>query len=140
MKKYFITFILILTIIYSCEKDNAIIGPSPSGKFTYQAYDSLGHLIVDGWLTIEVVDSVTVEGSWNLDNLSNRTDIGIQDGDGDLIGDIDDSTISINLNPQYADHNVFLNGKISDKIIEGEWMWATFIGPTNWGTFKASRN
>ena len=140
MKKYLITIFLILTLIYSCQKDDSIIGPNQEGKFAYQAYDSLGQLVVDGWLTIEVIDSKTVKGSWQLDNLKNRTDIGMQDGDGDLIGYIDNSSISINLNPQYADHNVYLNGKISDKIIEGEWMWATFIGPTNWGTFKASKN
>ena len=140
MKKYLITIFLILTLIYSCQKDDSLIGPTPSGKYTYQAYDSLGHLIVDGWLTIEVMDSVTVKGSWNLDNLNNRTDIGLQDGDGELIGYIENSLISINLNPLYADHNVYLNGNLSDKIIEGEWMWATFIGPTNWGTFKANKN
>ncbi len=140
MKKYLITIFLMLTLIYFCQKDNAIIEPNPLGKFTYQSFDSLGNLIVDGWFTIKPLDSVTVEGSWHLENLGNRTDIGIQDGYGELIGHVDKSLISINLNPQNADHNVYLTGNMSDEIIEGDWIWATFRGPTNWGRFKAIKN
>jgi hypothetical protein len=126
-----------LCLIIACQRDNAIIDSNHSETFTYQSYDSLGNLIVDGWLKIQLKDSVTVAGSWRLDNLGNRTDIGIQDGEGELLGQIDDSLISINLNPEYADHNVYLNGNMSDEIIEGDWIWTTFSGPTNWGTFKA---
>ncbi len=140
MKIYLITIILLFTLICSCQKDEAIIESYPSGSFTYQSYDSLGNLIVDGWLAFEFVDSIRVEGSWHLNNLSNRNDIGLQDGDGELIGHVENSSISINLNPQYADHNVYLDGTLNEDLIEGRWTWATFRGPTNWGMFKASKN
>jgi hypothetical protein len=140
MKKYLIIIIFLLSLFVSCQKDDTIIMSYPPGSFTYQSYDSLGNLIVDGWLAIEMVDSFNVEGSWHLNNLRDRNDIGLQDGDGKLIGYIENSSISINLNPLYADHNVYLNGSINGDIIEGEWIWTTFIGPTNRGTFKAIKN
>jgi hypothetical protein len=142
MKSNLIIVIFFLTLFISCEKDKSSIGfePGPPGSFTYQSYDSLGNLIVNGWFKIEFVDSLRVEGSWHLNNLSNRNDIGIQDGDGELIGHIENPSILINLNPQYADHNVYLDGIIKEDLIEGQWFWATFIGPTNWGSFRAIKN
>jgi hypothetical protein len=140
MKNYLITSLFILTLIYSCQKDNALVGPYPSGKFTYQSFDSLGSPIVEGWLTIEMVDTTRLKGDWYLNNLQQRDDIGLQYGEGELTGYLENSKIFLNLNPQYADHNVYLNGIMNGEVIEGNWTWATFIGPTNWGTFKASKN
>ena len=139
MKLNLITIIFILSLFVSCEKDKSSIGfePDLEGRFTYQSFDSLGNLIVNGWLEIKFIDSIRVEGLWHLNNLSNRTDIGFQDGEGELIGNIENSSIILNLNPQYADHNVYLNGMIKEDLFEGQWIWTTFIGPTNWGLFKA---
>ena len=72
MKNYFITILFILTLIYSCQKENSLIDPYPSGKFSYQSYDSLGSLIVDGWLTIEMVDTTRLKGDWYFNNPSFR--------------------------------------------------------------------
>jgi len=142
MKLNVFVIILILSLLISCEKNKSSIGieTGSTGNFTYQSYDSLGNLIVSGWFEIEFIDSTQVEGSWHLNNLSNRKDIGLQDGDGELIGTIERSSIVINLNPQYADHNVYLNGTIKEDSIEGQWTWSTFIGPTNWGSFRAVKN
>lgn len=139
MKFNLLTITLLLTLLFSCERDKSSIGfdSGVEGRFTYQSFDSLGNLIVNGWLDIEFIDSIKVEGSWYLNNLSNRNDIGLQEGEGEFIGNIENSLIIINLNPQYADHNVYLNGTIKEDIFEGQWIWTTFIGPTNWGLFKA---
>jgi hypothetical protein len=140
MKIYFTTIILLLILISSCQKDEAIISSYPTGSFTYQSYDTLGNQIVQGIMEIDFVDSVKIKGSWYLENISNRNDIGLQYGEGELIGTIENSTLYLNLNPQYADHNVYLDGTIKEDLIEGRWVWATFIGPTNWGSFKAIKN
>lgn len=140
MKLNVLYVILFLGLVFSCEKDKSIIESSPSGSFTYQSFDTLGNLLVSGWLAFEFTDSVKIEGSWHLYNLSNRNDIGPQVGDGILIGSIIDSSISIDLNPPYIDHNVYLAGTINDNFIEGKWIWATYAGASNRGTFKAIKN
>ena len=85
-------------------------------------------------------DSVTIEGSWLLEKLINRDDLGPQFGEGELIGRIKDSSIWMELNPQFRDHNLGLIGTISDSHIDGKWYWVSFPGVTNWGTFKAEKN
>ena len=140
MKLCVLVFILSLGLFFSCEKDKSIFDPSPASSITYQSFDTLGNLLVSGWLVFEQIDSVSIEGSWLLHNLSNRKDIGSQVGNGKLVGAIIDSSISINLNPKYIDHNVHLVGIIKDNVIEGKWIWATFAGVSNWGTFKAIKN
>jgi hypothetical protein len=72
--------------------------------------------------------------------VSGRSDIGPQVGEGSLIGSIINSSISIELNPQFRDNNLGLAGTINDNIIEGKWYWSSFPGLTNWGTFKAIKN
>ena len=135
-------FILILVVLYSCEKNDSSLGIElgPAGSFTYQSYDSLGKLIVNGWLEFELIDSVKIEGTWRLNNIRNRDDIGPQYGYGKLLGSISDSEIWMELNPQYVDNNMYLEGIKSDNYIEGKWYWISFPGVTNWGTFKASKN
>ena len=142
MKLNLIIIILFLSLVFSCEKDQSIVEveSGPAGSFIYQSFDTLGNRIVSGWLILEYTDSVKIEGSWRLYNLSNRNDIGPQVGNGILLGSIIDSSISIDLNPPYIDHNVYLEETIKDDFIEGMWIWATYAGASNWGTFKAIKN
>jgi hypothetical protein len=142
MKFYSLLILLLFLHFISCKTDNSILGLGlgPPGSYTYQAYDSTENLIVTGWFSLVFIDSNKVEGSWHLNNLDNRLDIGLQEGDGDLLGFIDNSMITINLNPQFADHNVYLNGSFTEELIEGSWTWSTIRGPTNWGPFKARKN
>jgi hypothetical protein len=142
MKIRVFTISLLLCILCSCEKDNSSIGfePGPPGSFSYLPYDSLGTPVVIGWLTFEMSDSLTIEGSWLLKKLINRDDLGPQFGEGELIGRIEDSSIWMELNPQFRDHNLGLIGTISDTRIDGKWYWVSFPGLTNWGTFKALKN
>ena len=142
MKLYVQIVLLSLSLVFSCEKDDSPIGfePGPPGSFTYESYDTLGIQIVYGWLEYELVDSVKIEGSWKLNSLSTRTDIGPQVGEGKLIGHIEGTSISMELNPQFRDNNLSLVGKINNNRIEGKWYWMSYIGVTNWGTFKAMKN
>jgi hypothetical protein len=123
MKLNVIIVLLFLSLIVSCEKDNSSIGfePGPPGSYTYQSFDTLGTLLVTGWLKFEHTDSTQIEGSWELNNVSNRNDIGPQVGNGILLGSIIDSSISMDLNPQFRDHNLYLEGIIKDSYFEGKW-------------------
>jgi len=142
MKLYVQIVLLSLSLIISCEKDDSPIGfePGTPGSFTYQSYDTLGIQIVYGWLKIEPIDSVNIKGSWQLYSLSTRNDIGPQVGEGKLLGHIEGTSISMELNPQFKDNNLSLVGIINNNRIEGKWYWMSFIGVTNWGTFKAIKN
>lgn len=109
----------------------------PSGAYSYTAYDSLETIIVTGWFTMEFQDSTTIEGEWHFKKVGNPENIGPQVGDGELIGQKDDSIVYIELNPQYRDNNVLLVGEISENEYTGEWIWSTIIGVTNKGSFHA---
>jgi len=146
-----IAFLLFLGLVISCEKDNSTIGfePGPPGSFNYQSYDSLGNPVGVGWLTFEVteIDSLIdhtsgakFEGEWHIKNLTNRQDLGPQFGDGELVGGTSGSRIWMELNPQWADNNLGLDGVIEDNRIEGKWYASSFPGVTNWGTFRATKN
>jgi hypothetical protein len=140
MKKYLIIILLILATVYSCKEEDKIVAPTSLGKLNYQSFDTTGVLIVDGWMTVELKDSMAIIGSWQLNNLQHRDDIGPQEGAGELIGYIEGSSVTIDLNPGNADHNVYLNGTLTGNGIQGQWVWTSFIGPTNWGTFKAVKD
>jgi len=66
--------------------------------------------------------------------------IGPQDGEGDLIGSVSDTSIYINLQPNFVDNNIILTGIIDNKYIYGKWHWATFAGITNQGNFNSKKN
>jgi hypothetical protein len=142
MKIFSLIITLLFILFISCEKDESSLGfePGPPGSYSYQAYDSLGNLIVGGWLSFEFTDSVGIEGTWNLKNLTDRNDLGPQIGDGILKGGSSDSRIWMELNPQFRDNNLHLEGTTDDDRIEGTWAWLTFAGVSNWGTFKAIKN
>ena len=50
---------------------------------------------------------------------------------------IQGTSISMNLNPGWADNNVVLSGTVEKDRISGKWTWITFVGPTAEGTFEA---
>lgn len=133
-------FVIILCIfnLFCSWCDDPITGPdTPEGSYTYTAYDSTGTKIVTGWMKIEFDDSVNVSGEWKFDKIGNPENIGPQVGSGKLVGMYDEPQISINLNPNWADNNVFLHGEYGEDKIEGEWMYTGFPGVINRGEFKA---
>lgn len=118
--------------------DDSINGPdTPEGSYTYTAYDSTGVKIVTGWMKIVFDDSVNVSGEWKFDKIGNPENIGPQVGSGNLMGIYNEPEISINLNPNWADNNVFLNGDYSEDKISGEWTFSGFPGVINRGKFEA---
>jgi hypothetical protein len=134
--KSFLIFFCIFNILCSwCDSNND--PDTPEGSYTYTAYDSTGVKIVEGWMKLVFDDSVNVSGKWNFKKIGNPENIGPQVGSGKLVGWFDEPTISINLNPNWADNNVFFHGDYSENIIEGEWMYSGFPGVINKGMFKA---
>lgn len=121
--------------------------PFRIGNYQYAGYDENGGKVVEGRLSITSVEprrnkneeSYQIKGNWQLNRIGNQG-IGPQIGTGDLIGSIDKGEISIDLNPNMADNNVILRGKIEGRRFHGTWMFSGFAGAISGGTFEASRN
>ncbi len=137
MKKI-ITVSLFALILIGCKKDQPV-EPIPSGAFQYMAYDTTGTLVVDGWLTIRIQDSTHVEGEWHFTKSTSASSVGPQVGDGHLVGVFERGMLSINLNPEYIDNNVFLIGQYTTISYNGTWSWSGFPGVFNGGRFQTKR-
>ena len=137
MKMYLFFVFLTFFILSSCQKDQLILGPPSGDSFFYQSRDTLGQIIVSGWISLVKIDSSQMEGSWKLEKIKNRTDIGPQAGSGELKGWIIDNELFVNLQPNFRDNNLLLNGILKGNTYSGIWQWISFKGITNWGTFQA---
>lgn len=126
-------------------------GSNEAMVYHYTAYDSTGTAIVDGELRLNYVETdpeasspYAIEGRWDLRKASEAAEnIGPQTGEGKLVGTVDKrDRIRINLNPNWNDNNVLLQGNFTDERlgdIEGQWTYITFVGEANGGRFEAVR-
>ena len=132
---------LFLFLVGCTDKGDAPVGSlHPDGvaaTYSYRAYNSKGELAVSGTMTFEEVDTISVSGIWAFAAVLTSEAVGPQVGTGKLAGSLQKSSISINLNPGWADNNVFLQGTVFSDSITGRWMWSTFVGPTAEGKFRA---
>lgn len=101
----------------------------------YTAYDTLGNAVVTGTMTIDASDSSSVTGTWVLDSTAVHYRIGPQVGSGTLRGSLHNGVLTVDLNPGWADNNVFLSGTYSGSTYSGTWYYSTFVGTVSRGTF-----
>ena len=111
-------------------------GGTPA-TYTYRAYNLKGALVVSGTMVLTQTDSTGISGTWSLTLQLAGEQVGPQFGTGTLAGNRNQSSISINLNPGWADNNVFLNGTVGPNGISGQWEWSTFVGTSAHGSFEA---
>jgi hypothetical protein len=114
--------------------------PIPAGAYSYESYNNNGVAIVGGWFTMSLSDTGTISGEWHFKAIGTPENIGPQTGDGTLIGGMDKGRVWIELNPQFRDNNLQLDGKIDGNRYSGKWVWISFVGVANQGTFEATRN
>lgn len=135
-----VAIILSLSLNF-CDKDNSINGIKiPNGAYAYSGYDSTGVQIVRGWIKINLDDSTTISGEWELGKIGDPENIGPQVGSGTLMGNLQNNQLFLNLNPEYVDNNVFLICPYDDQKLAGKWNYSGFPGIINYGTFVAERN
>lgn len=127
-----------LAIFSGCSDSST--NPDPSGSYSYTAYNSSGSQIVTGWMTINFDFENNITGEWHFSAIGSPENIGPHTGDGELVGGKDDGIIWINLNPDWADNNVFLMDTVDDEIFSGQWQYTGFPGIINSGTFTTTRN
>jgi len=121
--------------------------PFPVGDYDYTSYDEKGDKVVQGRISITSSEKrrigseeqTQLKGNWELKKVGNQERIGLQEGKGELVGSIDKGEITLNLNPNINDANVYLRGKIEGKRFHGTWTFSSYIGPVTKGTFEATR-
>ena len=123
----------------TCSEDS----PTNSLKITYKysGYDSSWNKIISGYLWIDSIDSLRVLGRWDFilvgseDNPGPQVGKGAFEGTSNMLG-----TLNINLNPEWIDNNVFLNGSTRlPNRLDGRWSYVGFPGVINWGHFEATQ-
>lgn len=119
-------------------------GPPPPttfavGAYEYTGLDSSGKKVVAGTLNLTEIKDKSIKGTWELKQVADGSKLGPQTGSGDFSGESGPDGININLNPNTADNNVFLNGKFENGELRGTWTYSTFVGPTTKGTFTAKK-
>ncbi len=107
--------------------------------YQYEAYDSLGVLVVEGWFRIETQDSSFISGVWDFDPVDSLDNIGPQTGNGFFTGHLEGGQIRMELNPYMMDNNVSLYGTYSGTVINGEWQYTGYPGLINKGSFYAEK-
>jgi len=123
----------------SHSKDKPSTQTSPVGDYQYKGFDKAGKAVVEGQLSIKSIDETGVKGEWSLRAIGNPEKIGPQTGTGTFSGQIKNDAMSINMNPNMADNNVNLSGKIEGGQIRGTWSYSGFAGEINRGTFEAKK-
>jgi len=130
--------VAVAAVLGSCSGATGV-GPETPDTYDYRAYDPYGELVVSGWFVLTRTGASTVDGEWHFTCVSCRGSFGPQTGAGELNGSLGDNRLFVNLNPQYTDNNVFLDGHPAGNGYAGSWNWTGFPGVLNSGTFEATR-
>lgn len=118
--------------------DQVIAIPVTTVEYAYTGYSN-GTVIVRGHLTLLLPNSGRVRGRWQLRALADTTRIGPQHGQGVLVGERRNGSLTVNLNPTNVDNNVILVGEFDRLRYAGRWSWVGFAGVLTSGTFEAVR-
>jgi len=114
----------------------------PNGTFSYLA--RIGPTpVVEGTLTLIVAADSSVSGSWELHRvpgLDPTVSVGPQLGNGPLAGQLTTAGVWLDLNPGWADNNVFvaLHSESAAELL-GTWDHSTIIGPVTGGSVRLLR-
>lgn len=129
--------ILLLIFCVGCNNNDESIGLS--GTYNYSGYNADDVLIISGTLDLNVSDSTHVTGTWQLNQVNDENNVGPQTGTGNLEGGFNNDVLMLDLNPGWADNNVFLIGKFEAGNFNGAWEYSGFAGAINQGYFTTEK-
>ena len=113
--------------------------PPHAGTYRYSAAEDGGGLVITGRITLSAQTN-PLTGTWSLRQAGEaKGPIGPQIGEGQLRGDVSGSQLWGDLNPGWADNNVFLDGRLTGNTWTGLWSYSTFFGAVNGGPFTAEK-
>ena len=126
----------------SGSRDEVLVVPA---QWNYTTRDDAGHDLTKGSFTmpLSLKQGERFAGSWQaryVGPIDKQSSIGPQVNGGRLSGELNnDAQIMIELNPNMADNNVRLLGKIDrDGHMTGTWTYTNFTGLANHGSFEAN--
>jgi len=127
-------------VLAACEGGFAPPNDGEEQTWEYTAYSAAGTAVVTGTFHV-IADGRDFKGTWSTHLLQPNADVGPQVGTGTLRGswDIEGQTIGLDMNPGWADNNVFLTGTPGDDGLRGTWSHSTIAGPRARGDFVARR-
>ena len=127
-------------LLAACEGDFASTPDGTEQIWAYTATTPGGVVLVSGTFRV-IAEGRDFKGSWATHLVLPNADVGPQVGTGTLRGswDIEGQTIGLDLNPGWADNNVFLTGRFVGRDLEGTWVHSTLTGPRVAGEFVARR-
>ena len=123
-------------IMFSCSTRN-LSEKYPYGYYSYVEHNKSGHLVSEGSLYIQKTDSNTIQGNWSVAVYQDR--VGGPRQSGFLIGRIENDSVFIDLDPDYAKTDWTLAGKLEGNVISGASDWKRYNGAFHNGSFKAIR-
>lgn len=134
---------VLLTAVVACSTNGVAPGGSlKSAILHYEAVSAQGTPLLTGGLRLQVHGDSTVTGTWTIDWIAGADTtarVGPQVGTGTCAGQqLADGTVQLNLNPLYADNNVFLNATVTHDGLAGDWSWSGFPGVLGSGRFTAT--
>jgi len=128
-------------LVAACGGDS--VAPLQGGILRYRASSAQGAPLLVGSLTLEVHADSTVTGSWRIAwvaGADTTAAVGPQVGSGALSGrQYADGSLQLDLDPLYADNNVFLSATPVVTGLSGSWSWSGFAGPLAGGRFTLTR-
>lgn len=110
------------------------------GTLRYEATTTVGLPLVEGELRLRYPTDSTVAGTWAFrvsPGADPAIEVGPQVGAGTVAGSRVGNTLYLDLNPGWADNNVFLTGEAAAGALRGRWTWSAFTGPRASGRFTA---
>lgn len=129
----------------------AILAAACDGNFTaprdgeqqtweYTANDFENEAVVTGTFVVRA-EGRTFSGSWETRLLKVGAQVGPQVGTGNLRGewDIEGQSVLFDMNPGWADNNVYLVGAPDGSLLKGNWAHSTLTGVVAGGQFTARR-
>lgn len=127
-------------LLAACEGGFAPPQDGEEQTWDYTAFSTAGTPVVAGTFHV-VADGRDFTGEWQTRLLQPGADVGPQVGTGDLRGswDIEGQSILLDMNPGWADNNVYLVGTPRDDGLRGTWSHSTLLGPRVGGEFVARR-
>jgi len=133
-------------LVAGCATAPSQKGEFKGGEFRYTAVSEDGGTAVrvEGIIRFQVVNQSELRGTWQLSLVQGSPErTGPQIGSGQLRGSVEGSIegtqVHVDLNPQYQDNNVFLEGRVMEAgRIDGYWSFSTLVGPVSSGSFVAT--
>lgn len=136
-------YALLVAAVVACSTNGvAPRGSLKSAMLRYNAASTQGVPLLAGSLSLTIHEDSTVTGTWEIDwvaGADTTARVGPQVGSGAFSGQqFADGSVQLNLNPLYADNNVFLSATVTRDGFSGAWSWSGIAGPIAAGRFTAA--